>query len=129
MRTSHFVMVHLLFDCQVCMQLHLFMLLLVRNSFWGMNGDLISSCWLLCCWKQLKLLELLECITVIPQGVIEMQKMQQAQQREAAAAASKANDVDSEEDSDAQVDKQRQMDDWKDDNPSGWGNSKLRPTA
>ena len=63
------------------------------------------------------------------QGVIEMQKMQQAQQRDAAAAARKSNDVDSEEDSDAQVDKQRQMDDWKDDNPRGWGNSKLRPTA
>ena len=58
-----------------------------------------------------------------------MQKMQQAQQREAAAAASKTIDKDSEDDNDAQVDKQRAMDDWKDENPRGWGNSKLRPTA
>jgi immunoglobulin-binding protein 1 len=35
---------------------------------------------------------------------------------------------DDEDDEDA-VYKQRSKDDWKDDNPRGWGNSKLRPTA
>ena len=58
-----------------------------------------------------------------------MQKMQQAQQREAAAAASRSTADKLEENSDAKVDKQRAMDDWKDENPRGWGNSKLRPTA
>ena len=58
-----------------------------------------------------------------------MQKMQQAQQREAAAAASRPTADEAEEDSDAKVDKQRAMDDWRDNNPRGWGNSKLRPTA
>lgn len=75
-------------------------------------------------------MQLLEYTSVPPvQGLVEMQKMQQAQRREATAAASKSKDQDSEDHSDAQVDKQRQMDDWKDDNPCGWGNSKLRPTA
>ncbi len=55
--------------------------------------------------------------------------MQEAQQKEAAAAAHKAAHEDSDEESDAKVDKQRAWDDWKDENPSGWGNSKLRPTA
>ncbi len=63
------------------------------------------------------------------QGMIELQKMQEAQQKEAAAAAHKAAHEDSDEESDAKVDKQRAWDDWKDENPSGWGNSKLRPTA
>ena len=58
-----------------------------------------------------------------------MQKMQQAQEREAVAAAVRDEHDDSDEDSDAKVDKQRAMDDWKDQNPAGWGNSKLRPTA
>lgn len=58
-----------------------------------------------------------------------MQKMQQAQQREAAAAAVRGDHDESDEDSDAKVDKQRAMDDWKDQNPAGWGNSKLRPTS
>jgi len=61
--------------------------------------------------------------------MVELQKMQKAQQKEAAAAAHKAAHPDSDEDSDAKVDKQRALDDWKDENPSGWGNSKLRPTA
>lgn len=68
-------------------------------------------------------------VSVEQQGMVELQRMQQAQQREAAAAAEKAGHEDSDEDSDAKLDKQRAWDDWKDDNPSGWGNSKLRPTA
>lgn len=63
------------------------------------------------------------------QGMIELQKVQASQQKEAAAAAYRAAHEDSDEDSDAKVDKQRAWDDWKDENPSGWGNSKLRPTA
>ncbi len=65
----------------------------------------------------------------ILQGMIELQRMQEAQQKETAAAAYKAAHEDSDEDSDAKIDKQRAWDDWKDENPSGWGNSKLRPTA
>lgn len=68
-------------------------------------------------------------VSVEQQGMIELQRMQEAQQKEAAAAAYKAAHEDSDEDSDAKVDKQRAWDDWKDENPSGWGNSKLRPTA
>lgn len=68
----------------------------------------------ICCWLQ---------------GLVEMQKMQQTQHREAAAVASRSTGIESEEDDDAKVDKQRAMDDWKNDNPKGWGNSKLRPTA
>ena len=63
------------------------------------------------------------------QGERELLKMQQAQQREAEAAAHKHKHEDSDDDSDAKIDKQRAMDDWKDDNPAGSGNSKLRPTA
>lgn len=67
--------------------------------------------------------------TLLLQGMVELQKMQAAQQKEAAAAARQAAHEDSDEDSDAKVDKQRAWDDWKDEHPSGWGNSKLRPTA
>ena len=73
-------------------------------------------------------LKLLEYTWYFLQGLVEMQKMQQAQQREAAAASRSTAD-ESDEDSDAKVGKQRAMDNWKDDNPRGWGNSKLRPTA
>ncbi|KAA6417860.1 MAG: hypothetical protein FRX49_12158 [Trebouxia sp. A1-2] len=68
-------------------------------------------------------------VSVEQQGMIELQKVQASQQKEAAAAAYRAAHEDSDEDSDAKVDKQRAWDDWKDENPSGWGNSKLRPTA
>ena len=73
--------------------------------------------------------EQLHVVGRVAQGLVEVQKMQQAQQQEAAAAASISNADESEEDSDAKVDKQRASDDWRDDNPKGWGNSKLRPTA
>ena len=63
------------------------------------------------------------------QGMIELHKMQESQQKEAAAATRNAAGEDSDEDSDAIMDKQRAWDDWKDENPRGWGNSKLRPTA
>ena len=73
--------------------------------------------------------KLAKCPWCFLQGLIEMQKMQQAQQREAAAAASRPTADEAEEDSNAKVDKQRAMDNWRDNNPRGWGNSKLRPTA
>ena len=60
------------------------------------------------------------------QGLVELQRMQQ---REAASASLEVAPDDSDDESDAKVDKQRAMDDWKDANPTGWGNSKLRPTA
>ena len=60
------------------------------------------------------------------QGLVELQRMQQ---REAASASRQVPPDDSDDESDAKVDKQRAKDDWKDANPTGWGNSKLRPTA
>ena len=63
------------------------------------------------------------------QGERELQRMQESQQREAEAAAHRHHASDSDDESDAKVAKQRAEDDWKDDNPAGWGNSKLRPTA
>ena len=55
--------------------------------------------------------------------------MQEMQQREAEAAAHRRHASESDDESEAKVAKQRAEDDWKDDNPAGWGNSKLRPTA
>jgi immunoglobulin-binding protein 1 len=49
-------------------------------------------------------------------------------QQEEAEAAAKEKDKDSdEEQDDAALRKTRAWDDWKDDNPRGAGNSKLRP--
>lgn len=56
-----------------------------------------------------------------------------AQAREAAEASSRAEarraQAGSDEDDDEAIFKARAMDDWKDDHPTGYGNSKLRPTA
>lgn len=59
--------------------------------------------------------------------VADMQRRQQAEQEAAAAKASKGEESDG--DDEEGVRKARAWDDWKDDNPRGWGNSKLRPTA
>lgn len=54
------------------------------------------------------------------------QRTSEAQAKaEAARAAAKAADKDGEQETLSQ----RAWDDWKDDNPRGAGNSKLRPTA
>ena len=54
------------------------------------------------------------------------QRTSEAQTRaDAARAAAKAADKDGEQ----ETLRQRAWDDWKDDNPRGAGNSKLRPTA
>ena len=60
------------------------------------------------------------------QADIEIRQAQEASARQA-AAAQQAPDLD--EDSDAWVQRQRAKDDWKDEHPTGWGNSKLRPCA
>jgi immunoglobulin-binding protein 1 len=39
----------------------------------------------------------------------------------------KGDDSEEDDEYDDKVYRQRAMDDWKDDNPRGWGNSKLKP--
>lgn len=77
-------------------------------------------------------------LSVEQQGDIEVAQMLAArgaeEERERAAAAARAargraaDDAEAEEvDDDAAIARARAMDDWKDDNPRGWGNSRLRP--
>jgi immunoglobulin-binding protein 1 len=77
---------------------------------------------------------ILPTLTVEQQGMIELREAQQrgAQEKEAAAkAAAAAADTgrNSEDADEERVAKQRAWDDFADDNPRGWGNSKLRPCA
>lgn len=64
------------------------------------------------------------CFLAGMQADIEIERAQKA-------AVSQAADKgpESDEDSDAWVQRQRAKDDWKDEHPTGWGNSKLRPCA
>ena len=60
--------------------------------------------------------------------------MREASEAKAAAAAAAAKAADPhgdglEEDGGPRLAAARAMDDWKDDHPRGYGNSKLRPTA
>ncbi|KAL6771215.1 hypothetical protein ACKKBF_B34395 [Auxenochlorella protothecoides x Auxenochlorella symbiontica] len=65
-------------------------------------------------------------------GELEARAAAQRAQREEEAARERARAEagrrsDDEDDDAAAKQKERSMDDWKDDNPRGWGNSKLRP--
>jgi hypothetical protein len=63
-------------------------------------------------------------------GDIEAARAREASGREAArgaAAAAAAAGARSDDEDDAAVAKARAADEWRDDNPRGWGNSKLRP--
>lgn len=62
------------------------------------------------------------------QADIEIAQAQEAAEASGRAEARRANAVD-DEDADEAIFKARAMDEWKDDHPSGYGNSKLRPTA
>lgn len=64
------------------------------------------------------------------QAEIEMERAQKAEAAQKEAAQAQAQHAGSdEENDDAWVMRQRAKDEWKDDHPTGWGNSKLRPTA
>jgi immunoglobulin-binding protein 1 len=71
-------------------------------------------------------------MTVEQQGDIEIAQMREreAAQKEAdAAKAVAAAEARSDDEDEAALAKQRAWDDFSDDNPRGWGNSKLRPCA
>ena len=77
---------------------------------------------------------ILPTMTVEQQGDIEVAEMlarqraeQQRAQKAAAAKAARGRAGDDSEDDDDNVYRQRAMDNWKDENPRGSGNSKLRP--
>jgi hypothetical protein len=75
---------------------------------------------------------ILPTLTVEQQGEIEFWQMQEreAAQKEAEAAkAAAAADARSDDEDEEALGKQRAWDDFADDNPRGWGNSKLRPCA
>jgi hypothetical protein len=71
-------------------------------------------------------------ISVEQQGVMELAEARareaRARESEAARAAAEAGRRSDDEDED-EVARARAWDDFKDDNPRGWGNSKLRPCA
>ncbi len=75
---------------------------------------------------------MLPTLTVEQQGMIELAEAQERQRRqdEAAAAQQAAQEQQgSDEEEDQELARQRAWDDFKDDNPRGAGNSKLRPCA
>jgi hypothetical protein len=87
----------------------------------------------LCCPVPLQVFRpshILPTLTVEQQGAIELAREREARQAQVAAAeasrkaAQTADEADEEE-----VARSRAWDDFTDDNPRGWGNSKLRPCA
>lgn len=75
---------------------------------------------------------ILPTLTVEQQGAIELaqarEREAQHKQAEAEAAARRAAAA-SDDDDEEELARSRAWDDFKDDNPRGWGNSKLRPCA
>jgi immunoglobulin-binding protein 1 len=75
---------------------------------------------------------ILPTLTVEQQGDVEVAQARardRAAKEAAAAKAAAAADARSDDEDEAALAKQRAWDDWADDNPRGWGNSKLRPCA
>eukprot|EP00891_Asterochloris_glomerata_P008622 jgi/Astpho2/8622/fgenesh1_pg.00126_%23_34_t len=68
-------------------------------------------------------------ISVEQQGDMEIAAMLEREAREKQAAGKRKEVDPDDEETDEQMAKLRAEDDWKDDHPFGWGNSKLRPTA
>jgi len=66
-----------------------------------------------------------------PQAEIEMAQAREAEEssQQAEQQRRRAEADEGDEATEEAVMKARAMDDWKDDHPSGYGNSKLRPTA
>lgn len=88
-----------------------------------------------CCswlWQVFRPSHILPTLTVEQQGEIELsearQREAQQQQADAARAAARA-ELCSDDEDEQELARQRAQDDFKDDNPRGWGNSKLRPCA
>lgn len=84
------------------------------------------------CAQVLRPSHILPTLTVEQQGDIELRQAREreAKQKEAEAAkAAAAAEARSDEEDEDELAKQRAWDDWADDNPRGWGNSKLRPCA
>lgn len=67
--------------------------------------------------------------TLAKQADIEMAQAQAAADKQAAAEAARAAAGSDDEDDEEVRRQERARDDWKDDHPFGYGNSKLRPTA
>lgn len=75
---------------------------------------------------------ILPTLTVEQQGDIEVRQMREREAKQKASeAAQKAAGAEarSDDEDEAELAKQRAWDDFADDNPRGWGNSKLRPCA
>jgi hypothetical protein len=75
---------------------------------------------------------ILPTLTVEQQGDIEVRQMREREAKQKAAEAaqkSAAAEAGSDDEGEAELAKQRAWDDFADDNPRGWGNSKLRPCA
>lgn len=72
---------------------------------------------------------ILPTLTVEQQGDIELAELREREARQQAAEAERLHRAAAagSDDDDEAVYKARQWDDFKDDNPKGWGNSKLRP--
>lgn len=71
-------------------------------------------------------------ITVEQQGEMELAAAREREARQAEVERrrrQKEEERRSDDEDDEEVRKARAWDDWKDDNPAGWGNSKLRPCA
>jgi len=71
-------------------------------------------------------------ITVEQQGAMEFAAAREREAKEAEGAAKRAQreaERNSDEEDEEELAKARVWDDFKDDNPAGWGNSKLRPCA
>ena len=89
--------------------------------------------WRVCLYLQvLRPGHILPTLTVEQQGEIELRQAREreaAQKQAEAAKAAAAADARSDDEDEEALAKQRAWDDWTDDNPRGWGNSKLRPCA
>jgi immunoglobulin-binding protein 1 len=68
----------------------------------------------------------IEVAQILAQQRIEAEKAQKVA-AEKAARGRKGDDSEEDDEYDDKVYRQRAMDDWKDDNPRGWGNSKMKP--
>ena len=68
-------------------------------------------------------------MTVEEWGDIEVAQAMERQRKEKEEAERRKKKEGDNNDADDDVYRQRAMDDWKDDNPRGWGNSKLRPSG
>lgn len=91
----------------------------------------LSSCLLLPI-QVLRPSHILPTLTVEQQGEIELRQAREREGRQKEAEAARqaaAAELGSDELEEAELAKQRAWDDFADDNPRGWGNSKLRPCA